>query len=67
MELTVPFPRLGYDEAMARFGSDKPDLRFAMELTDVSPLFAAGEFQAFAQVVAGGGAVKAPPCPARAP
>ncbi len=59
VELTVPFPRLGYDEAMARFGSDKPDLRFAMELTDVSPLFAGGEFQAFAQVVAGGGAVKA--------
>jgi aspartyl-tRNA synthetase len=59
VELTVPFSRLGYDEAMARFGSDKPDLRFAMELTDVSPLFAAGEFQAFAQVVAGGGAVKA--------
>jgi len=58
-ELTVPFPRLAYDDAMARFGSDKPDLRFAMELTDVSPLFAAGEFQAFAQVVAGGGAVKA--------
>jgi aspartyl-tRNA synthetase len=44
---------------MARFGSDKPDLRFALELTDVSALFAGGEFQAFAQVVAGGGAVKA--------
>jgi len=59
VELRVPFPRLAYDEAMARFGSDKPDLRFAMELTDVSPLFAGGEFQAFAQVLAGGGAVKA--------
>jgi aspartyl-tRNA synthetase len=59
VELTVPFPRLAYDEAMARFGSDKPDLRFAMELADVTPLFVAGEFQAFAQVVAGGGAVKA--------
>ena len=59
VELTVPFPRLGYEEAMARFGSDKPDLRFAMELTDASPLFTGGEFQAFAQVVAGGGAVKA--------
>jgi len=59
VELALPFPRLGYDEAMARFGSDKPDLRFAMELADVSPLFAGGEFQAFAQVVAGGGAVKA--------
>jgi aspartyl-tRNA synthetase len=59
VELQLPFPRLGYDEAMTRFGSDKPDLRFAMELTDVSALFAGGEFQAFAQVVAGGGAVKA--------
>ena len=59
VELSLPFPRLGYDEAMARFGSDKPDLRFALELTDVSTLFAGGEFQAFAQVVAGGGAVKA--------
>jgi aspartyl-tRNA synthetase len=59
VELSLPFPRLGYDEAMARFGSDKPDLRFALELTDVSALFAGGEFQAFAQVVAGGGAVKA--------
>ena len=59
VELRVPFPRLAYDEAMARFGSDKPDLRFAMQLSDVSPLFAGGEFQAFAQVVAGGGAVKA--------
>jgi aspartyl-tRNA synthetase len=59
VELSLPFPRLGYDEAMARFGSDKPDLRFALELTDVSALFAGGEFQAFAQVVAGGGVVKA--------
>jgi len=59
VELILPFPRLGYEEAMARFGSDKPDLRFGMELTDASPLFAGGEFQAFAQVVAGGGAVKA--------
>jgi aspartyl-tRNA synthetase len=59
VELQLPFPRLAYDEAMARFGSDKPDLRFAMELADVSALFAGGEFQAFAQVVASGGAVKA--------
>ena len=58
-ELALPFPRLGYDEAMARYGSDKPDLRLAMELSDVSSLFAGGEFQAFAQVVAGGGVVKA--------
>jgi aspartyl-tRNA synthetase len=59
VELALPFPRLAYDETMARFGSDKPDLRFGLELQDVSALFAGGEFQAFAQVVAGGGAVKA--------
>jgi len=59
VELALPFPRLAYDEAMARFGSDKPDLRFGLELQDVSALFVDGEFQAFAQVVAGGGAVKA--------
>jgi len=59
VELALPFPRIAYDEALARYGSDKPDLRFAMELRDVSVLFAGGEFQAFAHVVAGGGAVKA--------
>jgi len=59
VELARPFPRLGYDDVMARYGSDKPDLRFAMELVDVSALFSGSEFQAFAQLVAGGGAVKA--------
>ncbi|HYB40703.1 MAG TPA: aspartate--tRNA ligase [Candidatus Methylomirabilis sp.] len=59
VELVRPFPRLGYEEAMARYGSDKPDLRFGMELADVSSLFRGSEFQAFAQVVAAGGVVKA--------
>ncbi len=58
VELERPFRRLTYDEAMGRYGSDKPDLRYGMELVDVSTLFAEGEFQAFAQLVAGGGAVK---------
>jgi aspartyl-tRNA synthetase len=58
IDLPAPFPRLAYDEAMARFGSDKPDLRFGLELSDCSDLFKAAEFQAFAQVVAAGGAVK---------
>ncbi len=58
VELTLPFPRIGYDQAMARYGSDKPDLRFGLELQDCSALFAGSEFQAFAQTVAGGGAVK---------
>jgi aspartyl-tRNA synthetase len=58
IDLPLPFPRLRYDEAMSRYGSDKPDLRFDMELVDVSALFVGGEFKAFAQIVAGGGAVK---------
>jgi len=58
VELARPFPRIGYDQAMARYGSDKPDLRFGLELQDCSALFAGGEFQAFAQTVASGGAVK---------
>ncbi|HSB40975.1 MAG TPA: aspartate--tRNA ligase [Methylomirabilota bacterium] len=58
VELHLPFPRIPYDEAMARWGSDKPDLRFGLELVDCSALFEGGEFQAFAQTVAAGGAVK---------
>jgi aspartyl-tRNA synthetase len=57
-EIPLPLPRLTYAEAMDRFGSDKPDLRFGLELTDLSELFAAGDFQAFAAVVAAGGVVK---------
>src|SRR5262249_27234247 len=59
IELPRPFPRLSYAEAMARFGSAKPDLRFDLSLVDVSDLFRGAEFQAFAQVVQGGGVVKA--------
>ena len=59
IEIPRPFPRLSFAEAIERFGSDKPDLRFDMELVDVSELFRGGEFQAFAQVTAAGGVVKA--------
>ena len=59
IELPRPFPRLSHAEAMARFGSDKPDFRLALELGDVTDLFRGGAFQAFAQVVEGGGVVKA--------
>ena len=57
--LPRPLPRLSYAEAMERFGSDKPDLRFGLPLIDVSQLFREGQFQAFAQAVAQGGVVKA--------
>jgi len=58
IELPRPFPRLSYDEALSRFGSDKPDLRFGLELQDLGPLFAGSEIQIFAQALARGGVVK---------
>ncbi len=56
-----PFPRLTYDEAMERFGSDKPDLRFGMELVDLAPLWADAPsgFRVFDDALAAGGRVKA--------
>jgi len=54
-----PVPRLTYAEAMARFGSDRPDLRFGLELTDVGPALASTDFNAFKGVLAEGGQVKA--------
>ncbi len=59
VDLPTPFPRLPYAEAMARYGSDKPDLRVGMPLVDVSQVFAEGGFRAFAQAVADGGEVRA--------
>ncbi len=56
--IVSPFPRLKYDEAMARFGSDKPDLRFGMELTDIADLVAQGNFQVFTSALQTGGQVK---------
>lgn len=55
----VPFPRLTYQEAMDRFGSDRPDLRFGLELNDVSAVLANTEFKAFASVLGANGVVKA--------
>jgi aspartyl-tRNA synthetase len=57
--LERPFQRLTWDEAINRYGSDKPDLRLALELSDCSDLFRDGAFQVFARAVAQGGSVKA--------
>lgn len=56
--IAKPFPRLSYKDAMERFGSDKPDLRFGMELIDVAPFVKDSGFKVFADVIAKGGRVK---------
>lgn len=59
VEVPVPFQRMTYDEAMARYGSDKPDVRFGLELQDVSEVVADSSFKVFAGAVSSGGQVKA--------
>jgi len=59
VELALPFPRMRYRDAMNRFGTDKPDVRFGLELRDVSERAAGSGFGVFADAVAGGGVVKA--------
>ena len=58
-EIKTPFLRMPYHEAMNRFGSDKPDMRFGMEIQDFSETFASSDFKVFAGAVQSGGAVKA--------
>jgi aspartyl-tRNA synthetase len=58
LELKTPFPRITYEEAMARFGSDKPDTRFGLELVDLTAIVRECGFQVFRNVTAGGGMVK---------
>jgi aspartyl-tRNA synthetase len=58
VEVSTPFPRMTYDEAMRRYGSDKPDVRFAMELCDVGELVAGCEFKVFTGALESGGQVK---------
>ena len=57
--LIKPFPRLTYDESMERFGTDKPDLRFGMEIKDLSDIAANTEFSVFRSALDSGGKVKA--------
>jgi aspartyl-tRNA synthetase len=56
--LHKPFPRLMYAEALARFGSDKPDIRFGLELADVSEIAHASKFKVFRSAVEAGGSVR---------
>jgi len=59
VEVPTPFPRMTYDEMMDRYGSDKPDLRYGMELANVGEVFAGTGFRAFASALGSEGLVKA--------
>lgn len=63
IDLPRPFPRLTYAEAMDRYGSDRPDTRYGLELVDVSDLVADSGFKVFSGAVASGGKVKVLPIP----
>jgi len=58
VEVPRPFPRMPYDEAMARYGSDKPDLRCGMPIEDLSPVFAGASFAPFRAALDGDGVVR---------
>ena len=65
MKLLKPFPRLSYDDVMERYGTDKPDIRFGLELSDLTDIVAGSEFGVFKSAIKGGGKVRgfcAPGC-----
>ena len=59
IDVATPFERMPWDQAMARFGSDKPDTRFGLEIQDVGAVFAKTEFKPFAAALAEGGTIRA--------
>ena len=59
LELELPFARLSYEEAVGRFGLDKPDMRFGLELVDISDIVGGSQFKVFSEAVKKGGMVKA--------
>ncbi|MBN1315960.1 MAG: aspartate--tRNA ligase [Anaerolineales bacterium] len=61
----TPFPRMSYDEALSKYGTDRPDLRFGLELFDLSPIVAKSDFRVFTETISAGHTVKgmcAPGC-----
>jgi aspartyl-tRNA synthetase len=59
IEIPTLFPRMTFDEAMNRFGSDKPDTRFGVELIELTDIFKASQFKVFRSIADGGGTIKA--------
>ncbi|MDO8542409.1 MAG: aspartate--tRNA ligase [Opitutaceae bacterium] len=59
IDIPTPFPRMAFVDAMNRYGVDKPDMRFGLELVDLTDTFEKSSFKVFQQTVAGGGVIKA--------
>ena len=59
LDIPAPFPRITFDDAMARYGVDKPDTRFGMELKDLTAFSESVDFKVFKSAVESGGSVKA--------
>lgn len=59
VELSLPFQRITYADAMNKYGSDKPDLRFDLEIKDITDIVSSSDVKVFASVAAGGGVIKA--------
>ena len=59
VEIPTPFPRMTFQDAMGRFGSDKPDTRFGVELIELSEIFRESQFKVFRSIADGGGVIKA--------
>ena len=66
IQVEVPFPRMTFEQAIRRFGTDRPDLRFGMEIEDLTDLLSGSEFRAFRQTVAEGGVIRGIKVPAGA-
>jgi len=58
-ELSLPFPRISYREAVSRFGKDNPDIRFGMEIKDLTDILRGSGFKLFAEIAEGGGVIEA--------
>ena len=59
IDIKIPFPRIIYAEAMGRYGSDKPDVRFGLELADITDIAKDSDFEVFKKNIQSGGVVKA--------
>ncbi len=66
LDIATPFPRLTYWDAMSRYGSDKPDTRFGMEIQDVTPVLKGSEFGVFKTIIEQGGTIRAIAVPGQA-